>query len=151
MDLPFKKQTSAIAMLNAQLLFTPYSYDQIISILEEKINMKFSKFPMKLHQIKTIFFNLVDEQAMKMIALKVSKINGDIRVAFDLMKSALTKLQIKVKYNTPQEVQDEEVVVTKEIINQILEEKYGSKVQQILESLPRQDHIVLEALITIFE
>jgi Cdc6-like AAA superfamily ATPase len=72
---------------------------------------------MKLHQIKNIFFNLIDEHAMKLIAKKVSKINGDIRIAFDLMKSALTKLQTKIKYNTTHEVSDIEVRVTKEIIN----------------------------------
>jgi len=35
-DLPFKKKHSAIAMRDAQVLFEPYSEEQITSIIEEK-------------------------------------------------------------------------------------------------------------------
>ena len=61
-DLPFKKKHSAIAMRDKQILFEPYSEEQIISIMEQKINMKFGKFPMKLKAgpMKSIFFNLLD-------------------------------------------------------------------------------------------
>jgi Cdc6-like AAA superfamily ATPase len=54
--------------------------------------MKYHKFPMRLNQIKNIFFNLIDEKAMEAIARKVSKMNGDVRVAFDLMKTCLSNL-----------------------------------------------------------
>jgi len=47
---------------------------------------------MKAPEIKKIFFRLVDEKAYEFVAKKVSKLNGDIRVAFDLMKSALSSL-----------------------------------------------------------
>ena len=40
-DLPFKKKHSAIAMRDVQLLFEPYSQEDIISILEQKVNSKF--------------------------------------------------------------------------------------------------------------
>ena len=42
--------------------------------------------------LKRLFFNLVDPRVYNFIAKKVSKLNGDIRVAFDLMKSSLGKL-----------------------------------------------------------
>jgi Cdc6-like AAA superfamily ATPase len=49
-DLPFKKKHSAIAMRDTQLLFEPYCEEQIITIIEEKINMRFSNFPLKIKQ-----------------------------------------------------------------------------------------------------
>lgn len=89
-------------MRDEQLLFEPYSDDQISTIIEEKINMKFASFPLRLKQdllVKTVFFNLVDDtRAMDMIAKKVSKMNGDIRVAFDIIKSAFVELFNRVKY-----------------------------------------------------
>ena len=57
-DLPFKKKYSAIAMRDAQLLFTPYSNQQLIDILEQKLNLQFAKFPDRLREIKDVFFNL---------------------------------------------------------------------------------------------
>lgn len=42
--------------------------------------------------LKRLFFNLIDSRVYNFIAKKVSKLNGDIRVAFDLMKSSLLKL-----------------------------------------------------------
>lgn len=40
-DLPFKKKHSAIAMRDCQLLFEPYSTEQIVEILEQKVNSKY--------------------------------------------------------------------------------------------------------------
>ncbi len=54
---------------------------------------------MKEKEIYNIFFNLVDPRASEFIARKVSKQNGDIRVAFDMMKSALEALRKKIKAN----------------------------------------------------
>ena len=50
-------------------------------------------------EVKNIFFNLLDERAMDMIAKKVSKMNGDVRVAFDILKSAFVELFNIVKYH----------------------------------------------------
>ena len=94
-DLPFKKKHSAIAMRDCQLLFEPYSTDQITDILEQKFNSKMSQLPSGLKTnllLKNVFFNLIDEKAYLFIAKKVAKQNGDIRVAFDMMKSALDKV-----------------------------------------------------------
>jgi hypothetical protein len=44
---------------------------------------------MKSDQIKPIFHKLIDEKVYEFIAKKVSNLNGDIRVAFDLMKTVL--------------------------------------------------------------
>lgn len=47
--------------------------------------------------MKSIFFNLLNVDALKLIAKKVAKGNGDIRIAFDLMKSTLSKLLLKIQ------------------------------------------------------
>jgi Cdc6-like AAA superfamily ATPase len=65
--------------------------------MEEKLNMKYQHFPTYLHQIKNIFFDLLDEKAKDIIAMKVAKRNGDIRIAFDLIKTSLSKLYEDVK------------------------------------------------------
>mmetsp|Transcript_29725 Transcript_29725/g.22057 ORF Transcript_29725/g.22057 Transcript_29725/m.22057 type:complete len:153 (+) Transcript_29725:644-1102(+) len=96
-DLPFKKKTSAIALRDAQLLFEPYTTDEIVSILEEKLNKKYQCFPPHLHQVKQVFFELVDDKAKEVIARKVAKTNGDIRIAFDILKSALLTLANEIK------------------------------------------------------
>ena len=82
-------------MRDCQLLFEPYSIDQITDILEQKVNIRFHTLPSAIKantELKQIFFDLVDDNAYLFIAKKVAKQNGDIRVAFDLMKSALEKL-----------------------------------------------------------
>ena len=76
--------------------------------MEEKINMKFAKFPLRIKQqsrLKKIFFDLIDDKATSVIAKKVSKMNGDVRVAFDIVKSAFVELYNQVKHcsNKPDE------------------------------------------------
>ena len=59
-------------------------------------------------EVKTIFFNLLDQRAFGMISKKISKMNGDVRVAFDIIKSAFVLLQNKVKYNSKDKHEMEE-------------------------------------------
>lgn len=101
--------------------------------------MKFGSFPLKLKQgpIKSIFFNLLEEKGMDMIARKVSKMNGDVRVAFDLIKSAFVELYNRVKYrngNLAEERKgdedlpsDDKIRVTLDIVIKIFNDKYSSK------------------------
>lgn len=114
-DLPFKKKYSALAMRDIQLLFEPYSTDQLISIMEEKMNTKFFGFPMSLKALSGVFFNLVDERALNLIAKKVSKMNGDVRVAFDLMKTCLSLVKQRVEESDPL-IDDSKIRVTCDIV-----------------------------------
>lgn len=135
-DLPFKKKSSALAMRDTQLLFEPYSTDQLVSILEQKINLKYFKFPARVRTLREIFFNLVDERALELVALKVSKLNGDVRVAFDIIKAALSKVNKSVKEGFPM-IEDSKIRVTTSTILEVCEEKYGSKIKETLKALPR--------------
>jgi Cdc6-like AAA superfamily ATPase len=118
--------------------------------MEQKINMKFGKFPLRLKQggMKGLFFNLLDEKAMDMIAKKVSKMNGDARVAFDLLKSSFVELYNRVKYvstnDTSEERKgddglpgDEKIRITLEIVCKVINDKYSSKLPATLKCLPR--------------
>ena len=111
-DLPFKKKHSAISMRDSQLLFEPYSEEQIITIIEEKNNLRYQKFPMRIREnkaVKAIYFSIIEERAMAYVAKKISKMNGDVRVAFDLIKSAYTELFNLVKYHNNEERKEDEV------------------------------------------
>lgn len=86
-------------MRDCQLLFEPYSTEQITHILESKVNGRYRYLPSQIHEsaeLKRCFFNLIDDRAYEFIAKKVAKQNGDIRVAFDLFKSALDMLMVRI-------------------------------------------------------
>jgi Cdc6-like AAA superfamily ATPase len=156
-DLPFKKKHSAIAMRDAQLLFEPYSEEQIIEIIEFKTNYKFKKFPLRLKspQVKPIFFELLDEKAKEIIAKKVSKMNGDVRVAFDILKSCFVELYNRVKYfdkdNPDAMPEDNTIKVTFSLVLKVFNDKYASKLPEILRRLPRQNLLVLEAIVNLYQ
>ena len=65
--------------------------------------------------MRDIFFNLVDDISLNIIAKKVSKMNGDVRVAFDLMKSSLNKVFYIVKDSVPM-ITDDKIRVTYNIV-----------------------------------
>ena len=93
--------------------------------------------------------NVLDDQSIELIGRKVAKMNGDVRVAFDLIKACFDKLFYQVMH-----VQKEEELTIQlklGIVVKIFEEKYGSKVKEILQALPRQNLIVLEALVSLFD
>ena len=127
--------------------------------------MRFVKFPLKIKQspIKSIFFNLLDQKALEMIAKKVAKMNGDARVAFDIVKSSLAEVFNSVKYReeakgiqeerqTDDELpSDEKIRVTLEIVLKVFADKYSSKLPQTLRCLPMQNLIVLEAIVNIYD
>jgi Cdc6-like AAA superfamily ATPase len=47
---------------------------------------------MRLSEVKEDFFELFEEKAIEMIARKVARMNGDVRVAFDLIKTCFNKI-----------------------------------------------------------
>ena len=64
--------------------------NDLTTIIEEKTNFRFTKFSERMRkEMQSIFFMnpLVHEKAREFVARKVSKQTGDVRVAFDIMKS----------------------------------------------------------------
>ena len=98
-----------------------------------------------------------------MIAKKVSKMNGDARVAFDIVKSSLVEVFNRVKYREEvkgvqeeRELDDElpsddKIRITLDIVLKVFNDKYSSKLPQTLRSLPMQNLIVLEAIVNIYD
>ena len=78
-------------------------------------------------ELRSIFHNLIDEKAYQFIAKKVAKQNGDIRVAFDLMKSALALLAKETKKSATLPPKNK-LRVTYHTILEVNEAKYGSKI-----------------------
>ena len=66
----------------------------------------------------------------------MSKLNGDVRVAFDIIKAALSKLNKVVKESSPL-IEDSMIRVTTSTILEVCEDKYGSKIKETLKALPR--------------
>ena len=98
---------------------------------------------------------------MEIIAKKVSKMNGDARVAFDLLKSSFVELYNRVKYISPNDTSeerkgdeglptDDKIRINLEIVCKVMGDKYNSKLPQTLRCLPRQNLIVLEAIVNIY-
>jgi Cdc6-like AAA superfamily ATPase len=123
--------------------------------------MKFNQFPLSVKQnsiVKSRFFDLIDDKAMSLISKKVSKLNGDVRVAFDILKSSFVELFNKVKYFDPNNSDPSEsypdpasIIITFDLVMQVFRAKYGSKLPETLRALPRQNLIVLEAVTNIYE
>jgi Cdc6-like AAA superfamily ATPase len=91
--------------------------------------------PMKIKEIKDDFFDLLDDRSVEMISRKVARMNGDVRVAFDLVKTCFNKLFYQVKH-----IQKDNEISAKlstDLVFQVFEEKYGSKLKETLQTLPR--------------
>jgi len=102
-------------------------------------------------QLKRLFFQLIDDRAYEFVAMKVSKQNGDIRVAFDLFKSALARISTQVAQVPEQSLDLEKVRMTYQTILDVYEVKHGSKIPKSLKSQPRQNLLLLRALAQLFE
>ena len=150
-DLPFRKKHSAIAMRDCQLLFKPYDFEQLVDILETKKNQLLHRIPLKFKTdlLKPIFLRIIDEKAYEFIAKKVANLNGDIRVAFDLMKTALTSFSNELKIQYPEN--DADVKITVNYLLKIYDQKQNSKIGEIIKSFPRQNVIVLHAIVLVFD
>lgn len=87
--------------------------------------------------IRDIFFNLIDDKAMEIISKRVSKMNGDVRVAFDIIKSCFSHLYNKIKYCEDGLPEDNKIRITFDMVLKVFEDKYGSKLPETLRALPR--------------
>lgn len=54
------------------------------------------KLPELLRPYKDLFLSVFDDASVELIGRKVAKMNGDVRVAFDLIKTCFNKLYFEV-------------------------------------------------------
>ena len=63
--------------------------------MEKKTNSKYRREPdyvRAIPEITQLALNFINEKAAELIASKVAKMNGDIRVAFDIIKSCFSEI-----------------------------------------------------------
>jgi hypothetical protein len=68
--------------------------------MQEKKNRLFPTLPVKFRtndRLKRLFYDIIDDKVYDFIAKKVSNLSGDIRVAFDLLKTAMTTYRIQLE------------------------------------------------------
>ena len=116
----------------------------VISISPDKTN------PLR-QAVKEVFFKIIDDRALDLLCRKISQSSGDIRVVFDIMKSAFGKLEQTVNgLETIEEIKQKCVISMSGII-EVFDSKKGLKVKDTLKSLPRQDIIVLDSICNLFD
>lgn len=76
-------------LVEEKCCFTPYSERDIVRIVNKKITVFNQKFNWEA--------DYIDKNALEYAAKKVAKISGDIRVIFDLIKSAFVQLVLKYR------------------------------------------------------
>lgn len=113
-------------LVEKKCIFAPYNDRSIVKI----INKKKAKFCERTGWRTDVF----DDKALEYAAKKVAKISGDIRVAFDLIKSALTLLILKfreeaVKKKKELEGNSEDETLNEEHKDKPSETKPGALVQ----------------------
>ena len=87
--------------------------------------------------MKEIFFKIIDDRALDLICRKISQSSGDIRVVFDIMKSAFGKLEQQVqKMESIEEIKKNCMITMSGIIG-VFDSKKGLRVKETLSSLPR--------------
>jgi hypothetical protein len=78
----------------------------------------------------------MEDKAMDIVSKRVSKMNGDVRVAFDVIKSCFTMLFNKVR-DSPTLLKDLEIFVSMDMVLKVFAGKYESKLPKTLRFLPR--------------
>lgn len=111
-----------------QLIFETNTGKEIETILKEKL-----KF---LCGSEELAEKVMTTEAFHYVGAKVAKLSGDLRIAFDICKTALeNKLNLR----------DEEPIRMSRIAD-VYESKYKSRLNLIIQTLPRDMQIILAAI-----
>ena len=79
--------SSMLCKNELKLIFAPYSKDQIVTILS---NLASNFIDIRYSQYKREAMNdLISKKTFELIALKVEKLSGDLRLALDIMQKAI--------------------------------------------------------------
>lgn len=128
-------------LVTKKLVFPPYTEAQIYKILSQKVKDCWEKRLDLPESDQEYFESLLDNNSKKFISKKVAIQSGDIRVAFDILKSALLG-RIKtatttLKQESPdvEKLRDEVMIKLPDIVA-IIKRKYDPKTMEILSGLP---------------
>jgi len=119
----------------------------MIAIFEQKIHKNsYGKLPQEFQRAYDNYLELVEDTSVELIAQRVAKLNGDIRVAFNIMKAALSYLLDGVP-----KLKVDEIRLTNAYVQAAFQEKFGSKTKMILEKLPSKNIWVVKEAFFMFE
>ena len=98
---------------------------------------------------------MMEEKAMEFLATQIAKKSGDIRVVFDVMKAALTKLFKQINAIPDSDFSEvakflNTLQITKTLMISVFDDKKGIKIKDTLKNLPRQDIQILDAICDLF-
>lgn len=113
--------------------------------------------------LRHFMHNLIDERALTILAKKIAQSSGDIRVAFDIMKTALEASLLKIQNLTAEdfniditddklfkkrvvELIEAKLSIDVELIIKCLDKLKPMNVRKLLTHLPRQDIFVLQSI-----
>ena len=111
-----------------QLTFEPYAVNDLQEILKTKI-LSFSNDLMDLSSI-------IDPSALRYISQSVSSASGDMRIAFDIIK---TSIMHHIKENKIEPITLLEVA-------KIIKEKHKSKLGKVMQDLPTNQKMICAAI-----
>lgn len=97
-------------LVEKKWVFEPYSDRNIKKIVEKKLE--------RFQNHTKCTYKLIDEKALEYASKKVAKISGDIRVAFDLIKSATIQLLLKYREEAMKKKREVEGISEDETINE---------------------------------
>lgn len=79
------RQTSLLSKNEIKLLFKPYTREELQTILMDLFLKQITQLGLDLSAYKT----LIQDKAIQLAAGKIDKISGDIRVCFEIVRSAI--------------------------------------------------------------
>lgn len=78
-----------LTLIESKLVFEPYNKDDVMEIIQKKHAKLFANHKETFMHVKDDYQRLFEDQSIELIGRKVEQDSGDIRVAFDITKSAL--------------------------------------------------------------
>lgn len=104
-------------LVEKKWVFSPYSKKDVTKIIEAKIK--------KFNEKYSIKSDYLEPGALTFAASKVARVSGDIRVAFDLIKTALTHITLKYRQEANEQKEKDDTWGSSE--STILEENKNEK------------------------
>lgn len=115
-------------LVEEKCIFGPYSERDIIKIIKKKKN--------KFCEATGCSLQFIDDKALEFAAKKVAKISGDIRVAFDLIKSAMVLILLKFREEALKKKREVEGCSEDETLNEENKDESGEADKENQEERP---------------
>ena len=135
-----KSQLSStlICRREEKIIFSPYTRAQVTQILTKLFHeYLIAHFSSDKHQ--ALKEQLIHNRAIELIAMKVDKMSGDLRQAFEILRSTINKKAQLIQSDEA----TESFTLTYEDANRTLNEIFQSKTAGIIKKVPRSHTILL--------